>query len=247
MSGFVMRLYATLLLLILPAPTPEDVLATYEGGSVTRAEYEAWLLGNGIADDPQKRPGYLEAIALAESLEGAAVDAGLDERPQTVFRLAQIDTGLLAAALRQEVDHAIVVGEAEIEAALKAEEKERFKPRTVQLRNIFKRVPKGAAPSGRAALRARMEDLRRQLLAGASFDEMAWRESESQTRFQGGALGYVPPGILHPDVERVAFALKKGELSPVLESADGFTLLRCDDIAPERVMPVEEAREMIRQ
>ena len=244
-----MRLYAALLL-ALPlsaAPAPRDVLATYQGGSVTRTEYEDWLLANGLADDPQKRREYLEAVALGESLEGAAVQAGLDQRPQTAFRLAQIETGLLAAALRQEVDRAIVVPDAEVEAELKAEEKERFKPRTVRLRNIFKRLPEGATPSQRAALRERMEDLRRQLLAGADFDALAWRESESQTRFQGGALGYVPPGVLRPEVERAAFGLKKGELSPVLESANGLTLLRCDDIDEGRVMPLDEARAMIRQ
>src|SRR6185503_19613766 len=76
---------------------------------------------------------------------------------------------------------------------------------------------------------------------------LAWRESDSQTRFAGGALGYVPPGALHPDVERVAFSLKKGEVSLVLESQDGFTLLRCDDIDPGRVIPLDEARDTIRQ
>jgi parvulin-like peptidyl-prolyl isomerase len=249
MPGFVMRLYAALFLALpLPAaPAPRDVLATYQGGSVTRTEYEDWLLANGLADDAQKRRGYLEAVALGESLEGAAVKAGLDQRPQTAFRVAQIETALLAAGLRQEVDRAIVVPDAEVEADLKAEEKERFKPHTVRLRNIFKRVPAGATPSERAAVRERMEDLRRQLLAGASFDDLAWRESDSQTRFQGGALGYVPPGVLHPEVERVAFALKKGELSAVLESADGFMLLRCDDIDEGRVMTLDEARAMIRQ
>ena len=244
-----MRLYAALLLVLpLPAaPAPRDAVATYAGGIVTRAEYQGWLLANGLTDDAEKRPAYLEAVALAESLESAAVEAGLDRQPQAAFRLAQIETGLLAAALRQAVDRAIVIPDAGVEAELKAEDKERFKPRTVRLRNIFKRDAKAATPEERAALRARLEDLRRQLLVGADFDELAWRESDSQTRFQGGALGYVPPGVLRPDVERVAFALKKGELSPVLESADGFTLLRCDDVDEGRVMPLDEARAMIRQ
>jgi parvulin-like peptidyl-prolyl isomerase len=242
-----MSLSASLLLPLFALAAPGDVVATYEGGTVARAEYQDWLLANGLTDDAAQRRDYLEAVALAESLEAAAVAAGVDRRPQTAFRLVQIETGLLAAALRQEVDRSIVITEAEVEAALLAEDKERFKPRTVQLRNIFKRAPPGATPSERAALRVRMEELRQELQAGASFDDLAWRESDSQTRFRGGALGYVPPGVLHPDVERLAFALKKGELSAVLESADGFTLLRCDDIAEARVMPLDEARTMIRQ
>jgi parvulin-like peptidyl-prolyl isomerase len=253
MPGFVMLLYAALLVAITvpavpAAASPADgVVARYEGGTVTREEYADWLLANRLEDRADKRRDYLEAIALAESLEASAVKSGLDRAPHTAFRLAQIETDLLEAALRQEADRAVVVGETEVEAELKAEDKERFRPRTVQLRNIFKRAPKGASASDRAALRARMEELRRQLLAGADFDALAWRESDSQTRFLGGALGFVPAGALHPDVERVAFSLKKGEVSPVLQSADGFTLLRCDDISEARVIPVEEARETIRR
>ena len=245
-----MLLYTALLVaLALPAAAspPDGAVARYEGGTVTREEYADWLLANRLEDRADKRRDYLEAIALAESLEASAVKSGLDRAPHTAFRLAQIETGLLANALREHEDRAIVVAETEVEAELKAEEMERFRPRTVQLRNIFKRLPKGATPSERQALRARMEDLRRQVLARADFDALAWRESDSQTRFLGGALGYVPAGALHPDVERVAFSLKKGEVSPVLESADGFTILRCDDIAESRVIPLEEARDTIRR
>ena len=121
-----------------------DVLATYRGGSVTRAEYDGWLLANRLTDEAAHRRAQLEAIALLESLETAAVAAGLDRRPQTAFRLAQIEAGLLRGALREAVDRAIVITDAEVEAELKAEEKERFRPHTVLLRNIFKRVPAGA-------------------------------------------------------------------------------------------------------
>jgi peptidyl-prolyl cis-trans isomerase C len=60
-------------------------------------------------------------------------------------------------------------------------------------------------------------------------------------------MGYVPPGVLSPAVDRVVAGLKKGELSAVLESAEGFTLLRCDDIFASRVIPLDEARTIIRQ
>jgi parvulin-like peptidyl-prolyl isomerase len=240
--------YLLLPVFLLSAPAgPDDVLATYAGGTITRSEYAAWLLGQGQGDDDAERPARLSAMALAESLEAAAVAAGLDRRPQIAFQLAQIERGMLAAALRQQVDQAIVVTDAEVEAELKAEDKERFKPRSVWLRNIFKRVPADAPPAQRAAVRERMAQLRQELVAGADFEQMAWRESDSQTRFRGGAMGYVPPGVLSPAVDRVVATLQKGELSVVLESADGFTILRCDDIAEAREIPVAEARVTIRQ
>ena len=234
-------------ILLASPPAGADVLATYRGGTVTRGEYESWLLANGQKDDEGQRRARLETIALAETLEAAALGARLDRDLHTAFRLAQIETGLLASALRRQADREIVIGDAEVEAELKAEDKERYKPRTVRLRNIFKRVPADAPEPVRAAARARMEALRAELVAGADFEELAWRESDSQTRFRGGAMGYVPPGVLDPDVERIAFALKEGELTPVLASADGFTLLRCEDVDEGRVIPLDEARTMIRR
>lgn len=237
------------LCLVLPssAASTAEVLATYRGGTVTRAEYQAWLRGHGTEDAPDARAASLEAIALSESLVEAAVAAGLDRQPENAFRLAQIETGLLAGALRQETDRAIRITDEQVEAVLKEEEKERHRPRTVLLRNIFKRVPADAPPSERARARARLTEIRRELLAGASFDDLAARESDSQTRFRGGAMGYVPRGVLSPEVDRVVAGLAKGELSAVLESPEGFTLLRCDDISEARVIPLDEARTIIRQ
>jgi len=72
--------------LLLSAPAaPDDVLATYAGGTITRAEYASWLLGQGEGDDDAERPARLSAMALAESLESAAVAAGLDRLPQIAF------------------------------------------------------------------------------------------------------------------------------------------------------------------
>ena len=69
-----------------------EVLASYRGGTVTRAEYESWLLGQGQEDAPAMRASTLEAIALSESLVDAAVAAGIDRQPRNAFRLAQIET-----------------------------------------------------------------------------------------------------------------------------------------------------------
>ena len=54
-----------------------------------------------------------------------------------------------------------------------------------------------------------MEEIRKELLAGADFDELAWRESDSQTRFRGGAMGTCPRACSHPDVDRMAFASRR--------------------------------------
>jgi parvulin-like peptidyl-prolyl isomerase len=48
--------------------------------------------------------------------------------------------------------------------------------------------------------------------------------------------GIIPPIRRHlgePELERVAFGLKKGEISPVIHAANQFLILRCEDHLPE--------------
>ena len=228
-------------------PSPAPPLATYRGGEVTADEYADWLKAQNSRDDPARRGVQLESIALAETLERAALAAGLGAEAEVRFRLEEAERGVLVQALQRRESLAAIPGDAEVEAELDSEKAELAKPRRVRLRNIFKKVPATASPAERDAARRGMEALRQRLQDGADFGELALRESDSQTRFQGGAMGAVPPGVLQPPVESVAFALKEGELSRIVETPDGFTLLRCDGIIEARVMPRDEARDRIRQ
>lgn len=228
------------------APNPTEAVATYRGGTVTREEHDGWLRSQGREDDPAERRSTLGDVALVKSLEQAALAGGLDREPAVAFRLEEDARGLLVQALARHEDAAVRIADSEVEAELQAEKGELVKPRRVRLRNIFKKVAADAKPAEREAVRAAMQRLRQSLLKGADFDDAALHESDSETRYRGGAMGAVPPGVLQPDVERVAFGLKPDELSPVMESAEGFTILRCDGFIEGRVMPLEEARQRIR-
>jgi hypothetical protein len=60
-------------------------------------------------------------------------------------------------------------------------------------------------------------------------------------------MGVAAPGQLPPQLDRVAFELGEGQVSDVLEHPEGFTILKCLRILPERTMPLEEARQKLRQ
>jgi peptidyl-prolyl cis-trans isomerase C len=246
-GGRGLALVSSMLLAAAAPSSPAAPLATYRGGEVTAEEYAGWLAAENRNDDPAQRTVYLESIALAETLERSALLAGMEADAEVRFRLQEAERGILVQAFQRRENEAAQPTEAEVEAELEAEKGELAKPRRVRLRNVFKKVPATATPDERAAARRDMEDVRRRLGAGADFSEVALRESDSQTRYQGGAMGAVPPGALQPEVERIAFGLREGELSPIIETPDGFTLLRCDGIIEARVMPLDEARHRIRQ
>jgi len=227
--------------------TTPDLAATYRGGQITEDEYRGWLRSSNLDDDPAQRKARLGQIALARVLSADLVARGGDRDPAVAGQLADLEDRVLSQVLRRRVYGDIKVGEAEVEQALRENDADRHHPRRVQLANLFKQVPPDASPAERQAMRLRIEELRRQILAGADFAELARRESDSQTRFRGGRMGVAGPGQLAPYLEKVAFHLAEGEVSEVLDHREGFTLLKCLAIFPETTMPVEEARKKLRR
>lgn len=74
------------------------------------------------------------------------------------------------------------------------------------------------------------------LKAGADFSKLAKQFSDDPgSAAQGGNLGYVKRGVFFPEFEAAAFALKKGELSGVVESPVGFHVIQLLDRRGESI------------
>ena len=227
-------------------PPRDTILASYRGGEITRSEYASWRRAQRLADDAELRRDRLEKLALSEALTARAAGAGVGDEPAVRFQLAEMERDLLLRELRRAEDDAVTVSEEAVARALEINRAGLVKPRRVSLRNLLKRVPPGASAAQRRRIREEVEELRRELSEGADFASLARRESDSRTRFQGGLFGPVVRGELAPEIEAVAFALAEGELSPVIETTEGLTLLRCERIVAGRTLSPQEARERIR-
>lgn len=78
---------------------------------------------------------------------------------------------------------------------------------------------------GRKAARAKAEKLLREIKNGASFEDVARRESEADSSAAGGDIGIVKKGELIPPLDRALFSLKNGQVSDVIESELGYSIL----------------------
>ncbi len=224
-------------------PTDDLMVATYQHGEITHGDYATWLAGAKGTDTPDTRLDNVRRLALAQMLASEIESPS----PRLTFALDHAADQILERALRQEITATIVVSDAEVEAELGARDAERHQPRKMQLRNLFKRAPPDATPIERDRLRAEMDELRQSLLTGTDFGDLARRASDSQTRVRGGRMGMVEPGQLSPTLEAVATALAPGEISEVLVSADGFTLLKCERVVEAKIMTEDVARDRLRR
>ncbi len=108
------------------------------------------------------------------------------------------------------------------------------RPATVE----FKQVVISPEPSDSARQTAldQANEVRQQLLEGEDFAQLARRYSDDPgTKEKGGELGWFRRGQFVPAFERVAFALRPGQISPVVETPFGFHIIRVDKVkGPER-------------
>ena len=120
-------------------------------------------------------------------------------------------------------------------------------PEVRSLRHIL--VTIGTSPEGddRASARRKIDNVRARLLKSPQrFAELAARHSECATAANGGSLGDIRHGQLHPALEKAAFSLGVGELSRVVESPQGFHVIQCLSVESASDQPLMSVHEQIR-
>jgi parvulin-like peptidyl-prolyl isomerase len=81
---------------------------------------------------------------------------------------------------------------------------------------------------GGSAQQSMAEEVRAKLITGADFDKMAQMYSEDSTRDLGGDWGWVDEKTLSPELSRVAFSLKPGAISELVELGGNFYILKVE-------------------
>jgi len=94
----------------------------------------------------------------------------------------------------------------------------------------------------------RASEIHNRLKTGGEEDFRLAARSESvgPEAARGGIMGVFSPGQLPPDLEEVIFALKEGEISPVVASTYGFHIFRLDSRTDFRLLTEEEAAPLVR-
>lgn len=113
----------------------------------------------------------------------------------------------------------------------------------VRARHLMLYVAPDASDRERDQARKEIEALRRRVLQGEDFAELARRHSDHAAD-RGGDLGWFGRGDLKPQLEAQVFELAEGQVSPVIETEDGFHLLRVEG---RRIRPFEEVQEQVRR
>ena len=112
----------------------------------------------------------------------------------------------------------------------------------VKLRMIVLNKAPGTDPDQTRKL---ADEILTKIKEGASFEEMASVYSQGSQRAQGGDWGWVEKSVLRPELADVAFKLKAGEKSDVIETREACYLMSVEDKRPEHTKGLNEVRDEI--
>jgi len=83
------------------------------------------------------------------------------------------------------------------------------------------------------------------LESGTPFAEMASLYSDGSQKSEGGDWGWIEKSVLRPDLAEIAFSLKPGELSGLIEKPEGCFIMLVEESRAAHVRPLSEARDDI--
>jgi hypothetical protein len=225
----------------------DDVVATFDGGQITTADLDRALL------DLPAGQVRIQALSSADSLErlvrhlvfqrlllAEAKHRGLDRDAEFLK---------LVDELRREVTVALFVEthlsapepptEAELRAWYDEHVERRQRPAGRVVYHIFKRWH---PDEPRANVKAEVADLRRRVLDGEPFQELAAAHSDSELRHQQGYMGTVERGQLPPDLDALVFSLDENIPSEPITTRDGVHLFLVTIAVEAKEFTFEELR-----
>ncbi len=146
--------------------------------------------------------------------------------------------------LTSEVEPKAAVTDADIADFYKKNPQFFMQPEAMRASHI---LLKADTPEAKAATKTKAEDLLRQVKGGADFAALAKQHSNDGSAQNGGDLGFFPRGQMVKAFEDAAFALKAGEVSPLVETEFGYHIIKASEHRDARTLPLAEVSDRIAQ
>ncbi|MDY6838590.1 MAG: peptidylprolyl isomerase [Thermodesulfobacteriota bacterium] len=172
-----------------------------------------------------KRMNLTEAVLRSQFLRGMAIQTFIDK----------------------EIAQKMVVPDKEIKEYYDSRPELFKQPEQVQASHILVKVDPKAEASEKAESRKRIEKIQDRLEKGEDFSALAKEASQCPSGAKGGDLGYFRRGQMVKPFEVVAFSLKPGEVSDIVETKFGYHLIKVKDKKSEATTPYKDVKQRIRE
>jgi peptidyl-prolyl cis-trans isomerase C len=116
---------------------------------------------------------------------------------------------------------------------------------TVKASHILIGVDAKATDADKKIAKEKADKLRKEIAGGADFATVAKGNSTCPSSQQGGDLGFFGKGQMVPAFEKAAFAMKKGDVSDVVETQFGYHIIKVTDKKSAVTVEYKDAKQKI--
>ena len=102
----------------------------------------------------------------------------------------------------------------------------------VLCQHILVKVEENSTSDEKSAAFEKILAIKERIAAGGNFAEEAEKNSDCPSGREGGSLGWFGPGMMVPEFDKVAFEMKKGEVSGVVTTQFGYHIIYKADEQP---------------
>jgi parvulin-like peptidyl-prolyl isomerase len=120
-------------------------------------------------------------------------------------------------------------------------------PEQIKVRQILIRADPKTTEIQKAEARGKIEYVLERLQAGDDFGTLARQYSEAPSAKLGGDLGFVSRQQLQKRLAETAFALRRGEISPIVTSKIGYHILQVTQQRNARKLPFDQVQARLEQ
>lgn len=188
---------------------------------------------NQLVDD-RIRQRYGDRITLMKTLQAQGVT-------YEQFRKEVRDQYIIMAMRSKNVSQEIVISPYKIEQYYLAHQADFKVGDQVKLRMI---VLNKSSPDDPSAHRM-ADEIMTEIKQGASFAQMASVYSQGSQKNEGGEWGWIDRSVLRKQLADIAFSLKPGEMSGVIDTPQACYLMLVEQTRAAHVKPLNEVRKDI--
>ncbi|GAC1450042.1 MAG: peptidylprolyl isomerase [Desulfuromonadaceae bacterium] len=161
-----------------------------------------------------------------------------EQDTQEIVRNDIVVTNLVDKEIISKID----VSEADVKKYYSQNQEKFTKPENVRLSHILIGVAPQATAEEKQTAREKAVSIRNKILAGADFATLAKAESSCISKEHGGDLGAFEKEEMIPEFEKAAELLKNGEISQVVETQDGYHILKLVEKNSAAVVAFDETK-----
>jgi peptidyl-prolyl cis-trans isomerase C len=222
-----------------PPVSPDTVVAEVNGKKYTAGDLDKLIamLPPQYQQVAKSQPQMLSQVFLMQRLAADAEKAGLDRKAPYKDQLEMTRMQVLSTAELSDVNNTMSVTGEDQQKYYK-DNPDKFKEVKVRVIYIaFNPAPAKGATDGKkvvteAEANAEIEDIAKQIKAGADFGKLARDLSDDKaSAAKDGDYGIIKQDSAFPQpIKTAVFALKQGEVSEPIKQPNGFYLIRAEEM-----------------